>query len=188
MLQNVVQGTLLQRLQKQLPDEDPYAIHAVLKAVLESSFMLFVRYFFEIQNGARFNLNHHHQQIADALMRCHRHECSRLLINIPPRYSKTELTVVMFIAWCLAKRPNCQFIHLSYSDELALEGRREGRQLNQATDGLTRSGNNGVGSAGVIVDSCDRESRIRGRRDNGILSRPGTAGNPDTDTNRDVFH
>jgi hypothetical protein len=34
----------------------------------------------------------------DALMRVFRGECTRLIINVPPRYSKTELAVVNFIA------------------------------------------------------------------------------------------
>jgi predicted phage terminase large subunit-like protein len=93
----------------------------ILKRILESDFETFVKYFFHIQNGLKFRWNEHHGQITDALLKCHRKECIRLVINIPPRYSKTELAVVMFIAWSLAKNPRAQFIHLSYSDELALD-------------------------------------------------------------------
>ena len=93
----------------------------VLRKTLEDDFLLFVAYFFHIQNGLKFRLNEHHEQIAEALMKCHLKEWIRLVINIPPRYSKTELAVVMFIAWSLAKNPRAQFIHLSYSDELALD-------------------------------------------------------------------
>lgn len=89
--------------------------------MLEGSFEQFIRYFFHVQNGLKFKWNSHHTQIVDALLKCHSHECNRLIINIPPRYSKTELAVVMFIAWSLAKNPRAQFIHLSYSDELALD-------------------------------------------------------------------
>jgi predicted phage terminase large subunit-like protein len=48
-------------------------------------------------------------------------EVKRGIINIPPRYGKTELAVKCFIAWCLAKNPQSKFIHLSYSDDLALD-------------------------------------------------------------------
>lgn len=100
---------------------DPNLKREYLRYRCETDFLFFVRYFFRIQNGLGFKVNDHHEQIIEALLKCHRHECKRLVINIPPRYSKTELAVVMFIAWSLAKNPKCQFIHLSYSDELALD-------------------------------------------------------------------
>ena len=84
-------------------------------------FLFFCRYFFKILNGVKFRENWHHRKIAESLLRCYRHEINRLLINIPPRYSKTELVVIMFIAWCIMLDARSQFIHLSYSDELALD-------------------------------------------------------------------
>lgn len=61
----------------------------------------------------------HHRVICDALMRVYRGECQRLIINIPPRYSKTELSVVNFIAWAMGQAPDSEFLHVSYSGELA---------------------------------------------------------------------
>jgi len=43
------------------------------------------------------------------------------MINIAPRYGKTQIAVKNFIAWCLANNPSASFIHLSYSDSLALD-------------------------------------------------------------------
>ena len=100
-----------------------------MRAVLEESFPQFVRYFFRVQNGLAWANNWHHDEIINALMKCHRHETQRLLMNIPPRYSKTELVVVMFVAWSLAKNPKAQFIHLSYSDELALDNSARIKEL-----------------------------------------------------------
>ena len=77
----------------------------VLAGILEDDFREFITYFFWVQNGLKFKWNSHHDEIVDALIRCYQHQCSRLVINIPPRYSKTELVVIMFIAWCLAKHP-----------------------------------------------------------------------------------
>lgn len=99
---------------------DP-AVRALVADHLERDFRMFVRYFFRVINGRDWVHNWHHDEIVDALLKCHRHETKRLLINIPPRYGKTELAVVMFIAWCLAKNKAAQFIHLSYADELALD-------------------------------------------------------------------
>lgn len=93
----------------------------VLRETLEAEFRAFVTYFFWVINGLKFEWNDHHDEIIDALMRCYRHETRVLVINIPPRYSKTEIVVVLFVAWCLAINSKCQFIHLSYSDELATD-------------------------------------------------------------------
>ena len=54
-------------------------------------------------------------------MRVWRGEVTYLIINLPPRYSKTEIVVKLFTAWCYAKNPSCEFIHLSYSDLLAMD-------------------------------------------------------------------
>jgi len=54
-------------------------------------------------------------------MKVYRGEITRLIINLPPRYTKTELAVINFIAWAIAKDPKSKFIHLSYSGNLALE-------------------------------------------------------------------
>ena len=96
-----------------------------------AGFLFFCRYFFKVLNGVKFRLNWHHEEIAHALIRCYNHETKRLVINIPPRYSKTELVVVMFIAWCLMLNARCQFIHLSYSDELALDNSGRVKELIQ---------------------------------------------------------
>lgn len=52
-----------------------------------------------------------------------------LLINMPPRYGKTELAVINFIAWCMARNPAAKFIHLSYADKLALDNSSQVREL-----------------------------------------------------------
>lgn len=94
---------------------------ARIKERCEEDFEFFARYFFKTQKGVKFRFSWHHHQICDALMRVFRGETTHLIINIPPRYSKTELVVKLFTAWCFAKNPECEFIHLSYSDELALD-------------------------------------------------------------------
>jgi len=44
-----------------------------------------------------------------------------VIITIPPRFGKTELVIKAFMSWALAKNQKCKFIHLSYSDDLALD-------------------------------------------------------------------
>ncbi len=89
----------------------------------------FSRWMFQQRRGFQWRRAPHHRLICDALMRVFRGECTRLIINIPPRYSKTELAVVMFIAWCLGKVPDAEFIHTSYSATLAANNSANVRDL-----------------------------------------------------------
>jgi len=56
------------------------------------------------------------------------------LINMPPRYGKTELAVVNWIAKCLAVNPKAKFIHLSYSDDLALDNSSKAKEMIQSDE------------------------------------------------------
>lgn len=80
----------------------------------------FARHMFRRRRGYPWKRAAHHRVICDALMRVFRGECTRLVINVPPRYSKTELAVVMFIAWALGHAPDAEFIHVSYASPLAV--------------------------------------------------------------------
>ena len=73
----------------------------------------------------------HHQQICNALMRVYQGQCTRLIINVAPRYSKTELAVINFIAWALGNCPDAEFIHSSYSGRLAANNAWQTRELVQ---------------------------------------------------------
>jgi predicted phage terminase large subunit-like protein len=79
----------------------------------------FSRWMFLQRRGFRWQRAQHHEQICNALMRVYEGKCKRLIINIPPRYSKTELAVVNFISWAMGKSPDSEFIHCSYSTTLA---------------------------------------------------------------------
>lgn len=93
----------------------------LIKKRCENDFEFFVRYFFKHQKGSKFVFSWHHKRICDELMKVYRGEVTNLIINLPPRYSKTELVVKMFSAWCMMKNPRSEFIHLSYSDPLVLD-------------------------------------------------------------------
>lgn len=91
----------------------------------------FSRWMFLQRRGYKWQRARHHQIICDALMRVYQGECKRLIINVPPRYSKTELAVVNFIAWALGKVPDAEFIHTSYSGTLAVNNSANIRALIQ---------------------------------------------------------
>ncbi len=60
----------------------------------------------------------HHDAITDALQSVFEGRTKRLIINIPPRYSKTELAKA-FMAWGLGRVPDSEWIYTSYSGRLA---------------------------------------------------------------------
>lgn len=94
-------------------------------------FYFFARLMFAARKGFRWRRAAHHKAICDALTRVYRGQCTRLIINVPPRYSKTELAVVNFIAWCLGHVPDAEFIHASYSGTLAGNNSANTRELMQ---------------------------------------------------------
>lgn len=100
-----------------------------LRALLLSDPLLFTRYFFKDQHRRKFVVGRHHRLIADALKRVLDGECKRLIINIAPRYGKTEVAVKNFIAMGFAVAPTAKFIHLSYSENLALDNSEAVRDI-----------------------------------------------------------
>lgn len=91
----------------------------------------FSKYMFKERRKYKWMHNWHHRVVCDALMKVFRGETKRLIINIPPRYSKTELAVINFMAWCFGKAPDSEFIHVSYSATLAANNAFQTRNLVQ---------------------------------------------------------
>ena len=83
-------------------------------------------------HGTKFIVNEHHERICAALDDVISGKCTRLIINIAPRYGKTELVSKMFIAHGFAKNPKSKFIHLSYSDDLVLDNSKDINELMQS--------------------------------------------------------
>lgn len=96
-------------------------IQKVLKVRCENDFLFFTRYIYKENHNRNFNIAPHLELIANYLTDVYNGKIKRLIINIPPRYGKTELAIKMFIAWSLARNPQSKFIHLSYSSDLALD-------------------------------------------------------------------
>lgn len=87
----------------------------------KSSLLFHARYFFKAMYNRKFVVNSHHEKICEALDLVYRGEIVNLMLNCPPRYTKTELAVKAFISGGLALNPASKYIHLSYSDDLALD-------------------------------------------------------------------
>ena len=103
----------------------------LIRASLVSDSLLFTRYFFRERFKRGFVINKHHEIICNALDRVLKGEIKRLAIAIAPRYGKTELAVKNIIALGLGINPASKFIHLSYSQSLALDNSEEVRDFIQ---------------------------------------------------------
>lgn len=71
----------------------------------------------------------HHRIISDALMRVERGECKRLMIEAPPRHTKSEMCSKRFPAWWMGRNPTSQIICASNNGELATDFSAEVRDI-----------------------------------------------------------
>lgn len=108
------------------PDE-----HFAAAKMAQADLYFFSRWMFYQRRRYKWLRGPHHKAICDALMRVFFGKVNRLIINVPPRYSKTELAVVNFIAWTLGQVPDAEFIHASYAAPLAANNSANVRSLVQ---------------------------------------------------------
>jgi len=76
-----------------------------------------------------FDINWHHQVIADKLEKVEKGEIKRIMFLLPPRHSKSEMGSKMFPSWFLGKNPNKEVIMCSYAADLAVDFGRKVRNL-----------------------------------------------------------
>lgn len=101
----------------------------IKKTWVLSSTLNFTRYFFKKQYKRKFVVGEHHRLIAEKLDQVLAGKITKLIINIAPRYSKTEMAVKNFIAMGMGLNPRARFIHLSYSDDLALDNSKAVQEI-----------------------------------------------------------
>jgi predicted phage terminase large subunit-like protein len=123
--------TLLANLGK-LSDEQKKLILADLnvrdelyeKQIAQNTFMGFVNKVWPEFIGGR-----HHKIMARAFERVVSGECKRLIINMPPRHTKSEFASYLLPAWFLGKFPHKKVIQSSNTAELAVGFGRKVRNL-----------------------------------------------------------
>ncbi len=93
---------------------------AIGDLLLKEGSLTFTAVMFEAVNRQPFRISPHHRIICRKLDQVLRgeHPTNRVMFNIPPRHSKTELAVVSFSALGFAINPQSEFMHLSSSDQL----------------------------------------------------------------------
>ncbi|OED34605.1 hypothetical protein AB832_07205 [Flavobacteriaceae bacterium (ex Bugula neritina AB1)] len=88
------------------------------------NFMWFVETVFKSLNNTNFNTNWHHELIATELEKVYIGRKNNLIINLPPRHSKTEM-MKYFVAWSLGANPASKFLYITYSARLATDISKE---------------------------------------------------------------
>ena len=71
----------------------------------------------------------HHKRMAEAFERVANGTCKRLIINMPPRHTKSEFASYLLPAWFLGKFPHKKVIQTSHTAELAVGFGRKVRNL-----------------------------------------------------------
>ena len=71
----------------------------------------------------------HHAKMAEAFERVANGTCKRLIINMPPRHTKSEFASYLLPAWFLGKYPHKKVIQTSHTAELAVGFGRKVRNL-----------------------------------------------------------
>lgn len=66
-----------------------------------------------------YEINWHHDEVAQALEAVERGEIKRLILQLPPRSGKSQLGSQYFPAWYLGRNPEKEVIVASYSSDLA---------------------------------------------------------------------
>src|SRR5210317_2398192 len=71
----------------------------------------------------------HHRIIAEKLERIAKGELKRLIVNMPPRHSKSEFASYLMPAWFLGRNPKLKIIQATHNTELAVRFGRKVRDL-----------------------------------------------------------
>ena len=94
------------------------------RKLCQNNFLAFVR-----EVWPTFIAGRHHAKMANAFERVARGECKRLIINMPPRHTKSEFASYLLPAWFLGKYPHKKVIQCSHTAELAVGFGRKVRNL-----------------------------------------------------------
>jgi predicted phage terminase large subunit-like protein len=126
---------ILKQAEKALPNLPPAAQQKVGALLAEArktvayekakdDFMVFVNYVWPT-----FIHGDHHVKMARAFEKVATGQCKRLIINMPPRHTKSEFASYLLPAWFLGKFPEKKVIQTSHTAELAVGFGRKVRNL-----------------------------------------------------------
>jgi predicted phage terminase large subunit-like protein len=90
----------------------------------KDSFMEYIRH---IWPG--FIEGDHHRIIADKLTEVAQGKCKRLIVNMPPRHTKSEFASVYFPSWIMGLKPEMKIMQTTHTADLSINFGRKVRNL-----------------------------------------------------------
>jgi predicted phage terminase large subunit-like protein len=76
----------------------------------------------------------HHKKIAEQFNRLAEGKINRLIINMPPRHTKSEFASFLLPAWMIGKNPKLKIIQTTHTTELAVRFGRKAKHLIDSQD------------------------------------------------------
>ena len=99
---------------KELHERDEY----------QGNFLKFVKHVWP-----SFIAGNHHRIFAEKLEKVARGELKRLIVNMPPRHTKSEFASYLFPAWVMGQKPETKIIQATHTAELAVGFGRKVKNL-----------------------------------------------------------
>ena len=90
----------------------------------QTSFLRFVKHVWP-----SFITGSHHKIFGEKLERVARGELKRLIVNMPPRHTKSEFASYLFPAWVMGQKPQTKIIQATHTAELAVGFGRKVKNL-----------------------------------------------------------
>lgn len=145
----------------------------VLQAILRQDLSSFIaRSFMTLDPGTPYLPNWHIDAIAWQLMRVWRGECTRLIINVPPRSAKSICVTIGYTAWVMGHDPRKRIMAISYANELSLKHAADFRSV--VTSGWYRAlfpGFTIKANRKNEIETSERGSRFAGSIGGSVLGR-----------------
>ena len=91
---------------------------------VQDSFLDYIHYIWP-----EFIQGNHHKIFADKLTQIAKGEIKRLIINMPPRHTKSEFASVYFPSWVMGLKPNMKIMQTTHTSELSVRFGRKVRNL-----------------------------------------------------------
>ena len=88
------------------------------------SFMEYIRYIWP-----SFIEGDHHRLVADKLTRVAKGELKRLIVNMPPRHTKSEFASIYFPSWMMGLKPDLKIMQTTHTADLSINFGRKVRNL-----------------------------------------------------------
>ena len=94
------------------------------KSKVHDDFLAFVKHVWP-----EFIEGPHHKKIAEKFNRLAKGEVRRLIINMPPRHTKSEFASFLLPSWMVGRKPDLKIIQTTHTTELAIRFGRKAKTL-----------------------------------------------------------